>query len=321
MRHRRAVQCCLIGAILCSFWQICAVLQASEDVRESLRSNGLRFSWRELGLWLQWSLITAVGPRRLVPLLRFALPQYASTVFYYGEAGHPGTSGLVALTVDDGICRQGAQRSMLNEVLSLLREQSAHATFFLSSQYLHAGDLAKLVADGHEVANHLPEDREYHQLDGPAFEAEFLETDAALAPYLRNGRRWFRAPGGRLTQAMAEVLQSQNVTHALGDSYADDWQIKDSALAASFYLRQIDSGSVVIMHMPERGFREHTLETMRLVLQGLRDRGLSAVSLGQLARAAAAQPLASPSSGGDRIEGHGHLRGARSRAIAGVLDG
>jgi len=193
---------------------------------------------------------------------------------------------------------------MLGEVLSLLRNQSAHATFFVNSRYLHDGDLAKLVHAGHEIANHMPEDREYHELDGPTFQAAYLEADAALAPHLQGRRRWFRAPGGRLTEAMAKVVKTLNATHALGDSYADDWAIHDPALVASLYLRQITSGSVAILHMPERGFREHTLQTMRLVLQGLRERGLSAVTLGQLFDASVVQP----SAGDEQVRGR--LRGA-----------
>ena len=81
---------------------------------------------------------------------------------------------------------------------------------------------------------------------------------------------------------MSRVLVEQNMTHVLGDCYADDWAIPDPERVAEVYLRQVDAGSVAIMHMPEHGFREHTYETMRLFLEGLSSRGFSAVTLSHL---------------------------------------
>lgn len=64
------------------------------------------------------------------------LPQYADTSFYFTG---PSVQGLVALTIDDGICRGTATQSMLPEVLSLLRSHRARATFFLSSLQMCGG--------------------------------------------------------------------------------------------------------------------------------------------------------------------------------------
>jgi len=280
----------LLGALLCCLWQIAAVFRVS--ARETNSISQMQLTWQQLGIYCWWTTVSSMGSRRFISLVKAIFPQFADTLFYYPALAHPGIAGMVALTIDDGICRQGQEQSMLSEVLALLKNHSAHATFFLNSKSLHEGDLARLVRDGHELANHLPQDQSYASFEAPDFRRVFLETDAALAPYLPSGsRRWFRAPQGRLTGAMVDVLRELNVTHVLGDSYADDWAITDPQLVASLYLSMVKPGSVLIMHMPERGFREHTHETIRLVLEGLRLRGLTAVTLGKLSAHAFAVPL------------------------------
>lgn len=286
MRRSARLALCLLGAVLFCVAYMAVASTSLEDGLESQRRRAL--SRGELGLWLLWTCLTRLGTRRVVALLKAVFPQYATTTFYYGVAGHSGASGLVALTIDDAVCRQSASHSMLAEVLALLRTESARATFFLSSDYVREGDAAAIVRAGHELGNHLPKDSdEYAALAAADFERALLETEGVLEPVrARGARRWFRAPGGRLTRAMVEVLQRHGISHALGDVYADDWQIRDPETVANLYLRQADEGSVVIMHMPERGFRQHTLEAMRLVLQGLAARGLKVVTLGQLSQAA-----------------------------------
>jgi len=240
-------------------------------------------SWKAVGLLLLWNVLTFLRTRNILSLL-VVFPQYAQTLFYFSALTHPGVTGLVALTIDDGICRHEPQRSMLGEVLSLLSNHSAHATFFLNSNSLQPYDLERLVEAGQEVANHMPADSSYVHLDEAEFEEQLRQTDRVLAPFVK--RRWFRAPGGRLTKTMATVLNKLNVTSVLGDCYADDWCIEDPERVAALYLRQVDDGSIAIMHMPEKGFREHTLELLSLLLAGFHKRGLAAVTMSELYDAA-----------------------------------
>ena len=116
--------------------------------------------------------------------------------------------------------------------------------------------------------------------------------------------------------------------HALGDAYCDDWCISDHTFVANTLLRQVcaspaasrlcmhactracacaqvQDGSIIIMHMPERGFRDHTLAAMAQLLAGLTERGLHVVTLSELDAMAASgananleQALASGSGAG-----------------------
>ncbi|CAK9118083.1 unnamed protein product [Durusdinium trenchii] len=281
---------CLVAALV---WTVAIQLfifsHVSADGLPRGRLTLVPLTWGQYGLWILWSIVTSLGPRNVVFLAKEVFPQLANTTFFFSAHTSPGVRGLVALTIDDGICRGDRSKSMLPEVLKLLRSFEAKATFFLSSHYVHGNDLPRLVFEGHEPANHMPEDKEYASSSAKSFEAALAETDDVVRPFLKaSQKRWFRAPQARLTMEMAEVLQARNMTHALGDCYADDWAIPDPVRVASVYLRQVQEGSVVIMHMPQEGFRQHTYEALRLFLRGLQKRKLRAVTLSELRQRAQA---------------------------------
>eukprot|EP00928_Gymnodinium_smaydae_P091444 TRINITY_DN75150_c0_g1_i1.p1 TRINITY_DN75150_c0_g1~~TRINITY_DN75150_c0_g1_i1.p1 ORF type:complete len:330 (+),score=56.96 TRINITY_DN75150_c0_g1_i1:50-991(+) len=282
-KSRRLFLCFVVAILLCLIFQLSFLSWYVEAFPRSKQTSAL--SWPQFRLLLLWSGLTSIGLRNLLPVIHFVFPHFKDTIFYYSASAFPGVEGLVALTIDDGISRRGSQHSMLADVLALLRSEAAHATFFLTTDYVRAGDLERLVTDGHEVANHFQTDKSYSDLEASALRSALDASEGALAPYY-GSPRWFRAPQARLSRAMAEVVRERNVTHVLGDCYADDWAIPDPEALAILYLRQIRAGSVAVMHMPERGFREHTLETLRLVLAGLRKRQLRAVTLRELDQAA-----------------------------------
>ena len=75
---------------------------------------------------LLWKLVTAIGTRRLSSMVRLASRAYESTIFCV-----PDRDGVVALTIDDGLCRSGPENHLVHEVRALLASHSARATFFL----------------------------------------------------------------------------------------------------------------------------------------------------------------------------------------------
>mmetsp|Transcript_114587 Transcript_114587/g.286397 ORF Transcript_114587/g.286397 Transcript_114587/m.286397 type:complete len:357 (-) Transcript_114587:75-1145(-) len=217
---------------------------------------------------------------------------YSDTIFNYPRRRHPRIAGLVALTIDDGLCRQDPNCSLVAEVRDMLRQHGAKATFMLCSDYLEGveEEARGLLEDGHEFGNHCPKDREYYSLPPAEFEEELLKTNRKLESLLGEDRRvrWFRAPQAKYSSDMKKTIHRHGLRHALGNTYCDDWAVSDGPWVAATMLRQVDDGSILIIHMPERGFREHTLEALRLILEGLTQRGLRAVTLSTLAELAEA---------------------------------
>jgi len=243
-------------------------------------------------LKILWSAANIVGVRNLGGAVRRIFGQYHDTLFQFYASEHPAVEGCLALTIDDGLCRSEADCSLVREVLDLLQTHNAKATFFVCSKYLAGSEegAASLLEDGHEFGNHMTEDRgDYWNLPDGEFEAALLEASAAIEEVGSGSPRWFRAPQGKLSKSMRGALQRHGMRHALGDCYCDDWGIEDPEFIAKTMLRQANSGSIAIMHMPERGFREHTLEAMRLFLEGLGERGIRCMTLTSLAELAEGQ--------------------------------
>ena len=228
-----------------------------------------------------WNSLSLVGLRNA----RALLPQcYRDTTFYFD-----GVDDCVALTIDDALCRNGRSTSLISEVRQLLAKHEARCTFFTCGKYLDGvEDLAgELVKDGHEFGNHMAEDLAFHynKLPPTEFASELRETTRAIeAQPNRPPVRWFRAPQGMLTEPMREAVVSQQLRHALGDAYCDDWAMEHNAPYVSrTLLSQCQAGSILILHMPEVGFREHTLKVLEEVLDGLSKRKLKCVTLTQAA--------------------------------------
>lgn len=248
-----------------------------------------------LGLKALWSTMSTVGTRKLGWLASRVSSTFSDTVFYYQESEHPGVEGYIALTIDDGFCRNGPEKALVNEVREALKSKNARATFFLCSDYLVGlEDAARgMLEDGHEFANHCPKDREYASLPPEEFEAQLLKTSQALTVLTGRPLRWFRAPQAKYTASMKVAVTRAGLRHAIGDTYCDDWAITDSEYITRTLLKQAQSGSVIILHFPERGFREHTLEALRGLLEGLEAKGLRCVTLSELAEKAGDVPAPS----------------------------
>lgn len=228
-----------------------------------------------------------------------ASPYRHHSLNFFDVAKFPEVRGYVALTIDDSPCRFGPEGSRMQEVLSLLREHGALATFMVIGRFAegHEQDLLQALRSGHELGNHGMLDRAYHQDSREDF-ARAVETCSAKIRSLQReaglaeGVRWFRSPHGKYTQSMAQVLKEQGLTNTMCDTYACCPVIQDGDFIGRLLARRSQHGSIVLIHMPERGSREWCLDGLRRFLVDLRARGLQAVTVSDLA--ARAEEVAPP---------------------------
>jgi len=122
----------------------------------------------------------------------------------------PTSQRVVALSFDDG-----PHPIFTPQVLALLRQHGAHATFFLIGERARASPLLveAIRAGGHEVANHyyLPGTTLGHS------SAEFLDylERAEHAISLRSGPRLFRPPGGLAWPSQIRLARDRGYTACL----------------------------------------------------------------------------------------------------------
>jgi peptidoglycan/xylan/chitin deacetylase (PgdA/CDA1 family) len=230
----------------------------------------------------------AAGPRRMTSLYSFPLRTY------------PNVLGHVALTIDDAPSRFGPRNSQLDAVRELLAEYDAKATFMVVGKFVtgHEQQMVQLLEEGHEFGNHGISDQAHHKFDS---DNDFLEALDSCNTRIENlqrqqqlmtlnksqalqpvGVRYFRAPHGKYTKRMEELVQSRNMVNVMCDAYAADPIVEDGDYIARSLTRQARDGGILLIHIPERGFRDYCLVALKGLLEGLKRRKLKVVSVGML---------------------------------------
>lgn len=181
--------------------------------------------------------------------------------------------GEYALTIDDGL-----DDATTPGLLDVLARHDARATFFVLGESLasHPKIAARVLAEGHELANHQMTDRPSIALPTDVLETEMRACDALLEPL--GGARWFRPGGGFVTETTEGVCENLGLTTALGSVFPFDSHLKSFRFIAAFVVSRTEAGSIVILHDgTDRGSR--AAEVLDRVLPQLAKRGLRAETL------------------------------------------
>ena len=188
----------------------------------------------------------------------------------------PTSAKLVALTIDDGPDPVTTPR-----ILDLLKRHGAHATFFIITSRIAGGEdvMRRIVAEDHEIGNHMPRDEPSLKLPPDEFERQLVESDAALRPFAPV--RWLRPGSGNFDARMLATIERHGYRYALGSVYPYDPQIRWSWFSRRFILSNAQPGSVVVLHdWTSKG--ERTIKTLSKVLPTLVERGYRIVTLSEL---------------------------------------
>jgi peptidoglycan-N-acetylglucosamine deacetylase len=183
----------------------------------------------------------------------------------------------IALTIDDG-----PHPDLTPQILDLLAEHDAPATFFLIGERIPGNEslLNRIVAEGHELGNHLMTDRASIKLEPDDFERQLADAHALISPY--GPVRWFRPGSGWYNGPMLERIRPYNYRAVVGSVYPYDAQFSSTEFAASYILGNVQPGSIIVLHDGEDD-RETTIETLRRILPALKKRGYQFQTLTELA--------------------------------------
>eukprot|EP00747_Dinoflagellata_sp_TGD_P142544 gnl/TRDRNA2_/TRDRNA2_176258_c0_seq1.p1 gnl/TRDRNA2_/TRDRNA2_176258_c0~~gnl/TRDRNA2_/TRDRNA2_176258_c0_seq1.p1 ORF type:complete len:374 (+),score=43.58 gnl/TRDRNA2_/TRDRNA2_176258_c0_seq1:47-1123(+) len=266
-----------------------------EAVAEAVRIGNQPFVPPDRNLASQWLLKRSMQcffSRRTVEAF-CVKPHRGTSLCFFDESRHTAVRGHVAVTIDDAPCRFGHQHSRLRDVLDMLRTYDVQATFMTVGKFVdgHEEDLVELLKAGHELGNHGMLDRPYDQ-DSPEQFAEALDECSARIRSLQRTAgveervRWFRAPHGRYTRKMEEVISARQLTNTMCDTYASCPVVQDGEFIGNLLAQNAQHGSIILIHMPELGFREWCFSGLHHLLEGLKRRGLRGVTVGELAKLA-----------------------------------
>ncbi|MBF9072674.1 polysaccharide deacetylase family protein [Streptacidiphilus fuscans] len=210
----------------------------------------------------------------------------AGSCFEHGRRDVP----KVALTFDDG-----PDPVLTRQVLRILDRYGARATFFSVGHHVAAlPDEVRRIADaGHELGNHSWSHPYLPDLTPSQLQEQLDRTTEAVAQLTGQAPTRFRPPYGALTPEVLAALDGHPTTLTLWDVDSRDWTRPGPEQIATTVLGAARPGSVVLMH-EGAGDRGQTVRALPTIIEGLLERGLELVPVGELPALDPAPQLAPP---------------------------
>jgi peptidoglycan/xylan/chitin deacetylase (PgdA/CDA1 family) len=211
-------------------------------------------------------------PTPAAPRLRLPPPEGAPEIVRGDTA-----SSLVALTFD-----AGAGARYTPPILDALKAANLQVTMFLTGQWVERNpELAKrIVADGHELANHSYTHPEFTKLNTPAMIAEIQRTDElVLSVTGKSTKPWFRPPFGNRDARVLSVIGSLGYYSVYWTLDSGDWRTDYSnADVLNIVSSRAVGGSIVVQHLDS----PQTAAVLPQIIQRLQAKGLTIVTLSRL---------------------------------------
>jgi peptidoglycan/xylan/chitin deacetylase (PgdA/CDA1 family) len=184
-------------------------------------------------------------------------------------------AALVALTFDDGPTDLG-----VDAVLPVLERHDATATFFLVGKQVEERPhlAARLRAAGHEIANHSFTHQRMIGRPGDWYDDEIARTEALLAR-AGGSAGLFRPPYGKKLVGLPRATSRAGLRMVMID--VEEPTTTDPAEYAREVVAGARPGSILLLHAMYRANRT-ARDALPLILEGLRAKGLRAVSVGEL---------------------------------------
>lgn len=241
-----------------------------------------------------------LGSTALLPATPFALGASAallavmtdgifrpsSSVLYPTISHGPRDRPQVALTFDDGPDPQ-----VTPSLLDTLGSYGARATFFVIGRHLekHRDIGIRALQEKHELGNHSWMHSHFQNFYGNGRTRSDIERSTRLVQELSGSTvdPLYRPPVGLKSPALARVAHARKMTVVAWSLHSHDIRARDAESMAANVLSRIAPGDIVLMHDGyERGgaHRARAVAALPLILRGLRERGLSSVTVSELLR-------------------------------------
>jgi peptidoglycan/xylan/chitin deacetylase (PgdA/CDA1 family) len=183
---------------------------------------------------------------------------------------------IIALTIDD---TPDVLTTPL--ILEVLKQNNIKATFFIISNQIIGNEniVESIVNDGHELGNHMTEDKPSIKMSPEEFEQDLLQAHSIISRFSK--AEWMRPASGCYNKEMLKVAKNYNYRVALGSVYPYDTHIKLSWFSINHILFNVRPGSIIVLHDGNsRGHR--TAKTLAKILPILKGRGYQFATLSQL---------------------------------------
>ena len=206
---------------------------------------------------------------------------------YRGKAISSGRHGIaikaVALTFDDG-----PSANITPQILALLKQHHAHATFFVMGQNVkqYPQLVRQAIAEGHIIGCHS-----YTHAIRPSSsvaQREMKLTRQLVREVIGRDPVLFRPPYGDVKSNYTKIARQEKDAIILWSVSGADTATRDYAVVRDNVTEGINSGDIVLMH--DSSGKAHTARALPEVLARLEQRGFSFVTIPEMLRLSAAVP-------------------------------
>ncbi len=222
----------------------------------------------------------------LIAVLTDGIFRPSSSVLYPTISHGPRDRPQVALTFDDGPDPQ-----VTPTILDTLEGAGARATFFVIGRHLerHRDIGLRALQDGHEIGNHSWMHSYFQNFYGNGQQRSDIERSTRLIQELSgsDAQPLYRSPVGLKSPALARVAHARQMKVIAWSLHSRDTFARNAAATAASVLSRITAGDIVLMHDGHESDKKHrnlAAAALPEILRGLRERGLSCVTVSELLR-------------------------------------
>ena len=142
----------------------------------------------------------------------------------------------------------------------------------------YAAEVQRMVAEGHEVANHSMNHKYLQKLDGAQIQAEVNQCNDTIQAVCGVRPSLLRLPGGNHN---ATVLANTHMPMIQWNIDTLDWNTRNADKTVESVLSQLKNGDIVLMHE----LYSQTGEAALRIIPELVNRGYQLVTVSELAAA------------------------------------
>ncbi len=193
----------------------------------------------------------------------------------------PGAAGQVALTIN---VDWGSEE--IPAMLDLFDRYGARVTFFLTGHWAEQNaELVRTIAErGHEIANHGRSHIHPRQLADGALAAHITENEQLLASIAGKVSRLYAPPYGEWDRRVVRQAANLGYRTVLWTLDTRDWQEPSAETIVARVVPKAVPGVIVLMHP-----KPNTVAALPAIMDGLKVKGLQAVTLSEMLAAVAPQ--------------------------------
>ncbi len=191
-----------------------------------------------------------------------------------------GPKPMCALTFDDGPSKYTAQ------YLDILKEKGVKATFFqLGENVKQFPEVEKrIVAEGHQVANHTYDHKNLAELPKEAVAEEIKSTMDIISEYSGVSTTMFRPPYGSFPNKCWWEAEGYATSSIMWTHDTLDWKLPGADGLHEAATKNVQNGSIILMH--DGGApREDNVQALPRIIDTLLSQGFDVVTMEELLKA------------------------------------